>query len=167
MGWDHEPSPEVAEEIAAMNEALNDKEAMAEAEEEVRRRDEELERMPAYSKAHDFGLRVHDAIKPYLEADKEEEDDDLTAAMSNCFVIAVKLAGAHVMGYEDESLCGNIVRCKRSQEAAEECLGALKALRKRKVMPPKVVDPLIRENEEVLQLVKEHIAELRSRVWWS
>jgi hypothetical protein len=128
--------------------------------------DNELKKLPYYTRAFDFGLQVHDVLKPYLTPDEEEQDEDFIDALANGFNIAAKLAGAHGMGYEDDMICGNIVCCKRSLEAAGECLRALKSLRDRKLMPAEVADPLLKEGEEVRGLVEQHIAEMRSRVWW-
>src|SRR2546425_483984 len=80
---------------------------------------------------------------------------------------------AHEMGWDrdelgddDDVLCGNIVCCKKSLAAANECLQGLQSLRARRAVPTKVLDPLIREGKEVRALVEQHIVELRSRVWW-
>jgi hypothetical protein len=128
--------------------------------------DHELKRLPYYTKAFDFGLHVHDQLKPYLTPDEEDQDEDFIDALANGFNIAAKLAGAHGMGYEDDMICGNIVCCKRSLDAANECLRALKSLRERRIMPGEVADTLLKEGEEVRALVEQHITELRSKVWW-
>jgi len=128
--------------------------------------DHELKKMHYYTKAFDFGLHVHDQLKPYLTSEEDEQDEDMMDALANGFNIAAKLAGAHGMGYEDDMICGNIVCCKRSLESANECLRALKSLRERGKMPGAAANPLIKEGEEVRALVEQHIDELRSRVWW-
>ena len=128
--------------------------------------DNELKKLPYYTRAFDFGLRVHDQLKPYLTADGEDQDEDFIDALANGFNIAAKLAGAHGMGYEDDMICGNIVCCKRSLEAADECLRALMSLRERGLMPAAAADPLLKEGEQVRGLVEQHIADLRGQVWW-
>jgi len=42
----------------------------------------------------------------------------------------------------------------------------LESLKARRLAPAKTLDPLIAECKEVRRLVEEHIADLRSRVWW-
>jgi hypothetical protein len=128
--------------------------------------DNELKKLPYYTRAFDFGLQVHDQLKPFLTPDEEDQDEDFIDALANGFNIAAKLAGAHGMGCEDDMICGNIVCCKRSLEAANECLRALKSLRERGLMPAQAADPLLNDGEEVRALVEKHIADLRSRVWW-
>ena len=135
--------------------------------EEIRRQEEEaLEAIPAYSRGYEFGLKVHDVLKPYFTPDQEDQDEDLIEAVRGGFTIAAKIAGAHGMGYEDDVLCGNIVCCKRSLAATNECLRGLQSLHVRSAVPAKVLDPLIQECKEVRALVEEHIEQLRSRVWW-
>src|SRR5258706_9498504 len=71
MGWDlDEPEPE-GEQEDWVNPLSSGEEIEIddEVDEEMRRSDEELERMPAYAKAFAFGMNVHDMLKPYLEAD--------------------------------------------------------------------------------------------------
>ncbi|HLW64020.1 MAG TPA: hypothetical protein VKS79_01795 [Gemmataceae bacterium] len=128
--------------------------------------DRELKKLPYYTRAFDFGLHVHDVLKPYLKPDEEDQDEDFIDALANGFNIAAKLAGAHGMGCEDDMICGNIVCCKRSLEAANHCLRALKSLRDRKLMPAEVANPLLQDGEDVRGLVEQHIADLRSKVWW-
>ena len=123
-----------------------------------------------HSRAFELGTQVHKALEPYCGAyagtEEIDEDQDLTDAIDGSMMIAAKLAGAHGMGYDDDMLCGNIVCCKRSLAGADQCLRGLRALRERGFAPPEVLDPLVAEGEQVRQLVAEHIAELRSRVWW-
>jgi len=125
-----------------------------------------LKNTPYYSAAFHFGLQVHEQLKPFLVPDDEDQDQDFIDALANGFTIAAKLAGAHGMGYDDDVLCGNIVCCKRSLEAAVECLRALACLRERGLLSPAIADPLLKEGSEVRSLVEQHIAELRSKVWW-
>jgi hypothetical protein len=183
MGWDRDddesPAMEWLEEALESQEdeddddetfvidAADDPDMMNEDDEDSEPwEDNELKKLPYYTRAFDFGLRVHDQLKPYLTPDEEDQDEDFIDALANGFNIAAKLAGAHGMGCEDDMICGNIVCCKRSLEAASECLRALTSLRDRTLMPAEVADLLLKEGEEVRGLVEQHIAELRSRVWW-
>src|SRR5262249_52489032 len=68
---------------------------------------EPLGSLPVYARSYAFGLRVHEAVKPYMDADTEEKDDDMMAALMGAFTIAAKISGGHAMGYDDELICGN------------------------------------------------------------
>src|SRR6266851_10157054 len=137
MGWVREvPEPLGDEEPASFDPAADpeDEAEIADAPSDDPESElDELEQMPAYARAYQFGLRVHNTLKPFCIPDQEDQDEDLIAALSAGFTIAAKLAGAHGMGYDDEALCGNIVCCKRSKAAAEQCLEGLRALRDRGV----------------------------------
>jgi hypothetical protein len=54
--------------------------------------------------------------------------------------IGARIAGGHGMGHEDDVLCGNIVCCKRSLAAADECLEALESLKAKGAVPSEIVD---------------------------
>jgi hypothetical protein len=140
---------------------------------------DELESVPAYSVGYRWALKVHDALKPVFEAEEEQAvptdedglddyvpDEDVSQTL-RCFEIAAKIAGGHGMGYDDEVLCGNIVCNRKSLAAANDSLEGLAALRRRGLLEPQTADELIREGEDVRELVNERIAKLRSRVWWT
>jgi len=136
--------------------------------------DDPLERrdrreIPGYAQAYDWGLRVHKSLQEFLQSTEEPEPDDpLIEAYSNSLIVAVKIAGGHAMNRDgdDDTLCGNIVCCKRALEAAHRSLAAMQELRSAGILAPAVVDPLLDEGKIVRGLVEERIAELRSRVWW-
>lgn len=141
-----------------------------EREEIARRKDEMLGAIPAYSHGQDWGLRVHRTLQPYLELDPTAElepDDPLVTAFSDSLVVSVKIAGGHCIGYDEDSICGNIVCCKRAWEAAERAVRALEELvESGGPVPAEVIRPLLEDGRQVRALVQQHIAELRSRVWW-
>ena len=168
MGWDRDELDEDDEEGEFDSEGWESPDLEADEDwEEVQRQEEEsLHAIPAYSRGYEFGLKVHDVLKPFFTPDQEDQDEDLIESVRGGFTIAAKIAGAHGMGYEDDVLCGNIVCCKKSIAAANECLQGLESLRARGAVPAQVLNPLIRECKEVRELVDEHIAQLRGRVWW-
>ncbi len=169
MGWDQPIEGEDDDDETGFDaaEMLENAEPMDEKEwREIRRKDEAaLRAIPAYTRGFQFGLKVNRLLKKLMK-ETDGEDEDGIEAVSNGFLIAAKIAGAHGMGYDDDVLCGNIVNCKRSLAAANECLAALERLKERKVLPAPKLDAAIKEAREIRGLVEQHIAELRSRVWW-
>jgi hypothetical protein len=111
-------------------------------------------------------LRVFEVLKAEFGKRGDDLDEVMAQALGDARMVAAKIAGGHGMGYQDESLCGNIVCCKRSLEAAQRSLQSLRELASRH--PPLSIPlaPLLQEGQEIAQLVEGHIAELRSRVWW-
>jgi hypothetical protein len=169
MGWD-KPSdgdenedelPDVEEINRLCEEAVND----PEIEREMAESRAALEAMPAYRRGYAFGLKTHRALKQLMESKDADLAEDAAEASINAHIVAAKLAGSHGMGYEDDTLCGTICVVKRSLAAANTCLEALERLRGRGITD-KRLDALLVEGKEVRRLVEEHIAELRSRVWW-
>lgn len=136
-----------------------------EVDERLRKEEEALQQMPAYRRSFDFGLRAHRALQRYC-TEEHLPGDPMIEAVSNSMIIAAKIAGGHAMGYGPDSLCGNIVRCRRGLEAAEQCLAAMHTLREAGEIPADVLDPLIAECGEVRTTVEHHIAHMRSQVWW-
>lgn len=175
MGWFRDEPPDEEQQrlddelIEEMNRAAAEYEALSDEEKEVlhQQEHEEIEAIPAYHAAHEFGLRVHHALQPFVrEMCEEDPDEELLVAFGDSLVIAAKLVAGHAMGYEDDSLCGNIVNCKRALRAADRCLAAMRALRDRGAVEHQLIQSLLEEATQVRDLVRARITELRSRVWW-
>jgi hypothetical protein len=166
MGWDRDRDDEPAFEMP--DPADVDSDFTDEEWEEICRRDEEaLHAIPAYSRGFEWGLKVHKALKPFLEGNEDlDPDAPLVEAFSRSLIVAAKIAAAHGMGYDEDALCGNIVCCKRSLEAAQRSVTALEELARQGTVPATTITPLLEEGREICTLVEQHIAELRSRVWW-
>ena len=131
--------------------------------------DDGLNEVPAYRIAYDLGLKVHDALRPFLLLHEQEDAEvarRLGETMGNALVPAAKISGGHAMGYDEEVLCGNIVCCKRALEAATECRRDLGELMEEGLLPRVLAEDLRREMGRVLDAVEGRVAELRSSVWW-
>jgi hypothetical protein len=168
MGWDREEEPltdgesdGTADEFAALNEPPSIEDI-----EEIRRERDELQNLPAYRRSFDWSIRVFEALKPEFGKLGDNLDELLTQTICDAQVVAAKIAGGHGMGYEDESLCGNIVCCKRALEAAKRSLQSLSELSHNHPPLSAPLAPLLQEGQEIERLVEYHIAELRARVWW-
>lgn len=166
-GWDRDDltgddeDEETAEILSALNEPPSEEDI-----EEVRRERDELEELPAYRRSVDWSVRVFEVLKAEFGKLGDDLEEVMAQALGDARMVAAKIAGAHGIGYEDEVLCGNIVCCKRSLEAAQRSLQRLRELSHRHPPLRAPLAPLLHEGQEVAQLVEEHIAELRSRVWW-
>ena len=156
MGWDLDAEPPF--DVPDPEEVDED-----EVEDSARERRSGLESIAAFVRAQAWGRRVREGC---LEGEGEEGDEDLAEALGSGFLVAVKIAGGHGMGYEDDSLCGNIVCCRRALEAAQRCIKALESLGARALVPAHTLAALMAEGREVEALVQERIRDLRSRVWW-
>jgi hypothetical protein len=165
MGWDKiEISDEVQEMMAAA-------ELEVEAENEERESlgldaddDDDLEELndrstvPGYAEAFDWGLRMHDKLRPFVELLEEPEPDHpLIIAYGQSLVVAAKIIGGDSMSrHEETMLCANIVCLRPALTAANDSLEALEGAHDRKELPPEVANELLSEGYHVRQLVEAH-----------
>lgn len=194
MGWDRPDDAEGDDEgdpgfdaAAIMEEAAAEVEAEKAERERLGQSDAdddddpfaEIEReerqIPAYKLANDVGLRMHEALQPFMKArvpddpeewDRDEIDERLGEAYIGCMIAAAKIVGGHAMGYEDDVICGNIANVKRGMAAAEKAEAALLWLRDERALPADLVETLLPDVRAVIEAVKGHIETLRARVWW-
>ena len=93
-------------------------------------------------------------------------DEDVLEAISASSVIPAKIAGGHGMGYEKDTLCGNIANCKRSLKNARKCIYMLEIVREKATCPDSDINILIDDAIKVEREVLKWIEYLRSRIWW-
>jgi hypothetical protein len=201
MGWDEPDDPEDVDDNDEREPGFDPKSIMADAAAEAGAEEAERERLgkspdddppddplgkkeerdderriPAYKLANEVGLRVHEALKPYMQArvpedvenwDRDEADERLGEAYIGCMIAAAKIIGGDAMGYEDDVLCGNIANCKRGLAGADQAEAALLWLREKNALPAGLVDRLLPDVRAVQQAVRARIEELRRGVWWA
>lgn len=163
MGWDRDDGdsaePAFAEGIEA--EPATDEELA-----KFQREQKAVEEIPAFARSREWAMNVWSALE-HVDADETSIlAEQLQEAIGGSMSVSVKIAGGHGMGYDDQSLCGNIVRCKKALEAADESLRALKEIQEGGHVPAATIEPLIANGLDIRALVEAWIAELRERVWW-
>ena len=126
---------------------------------------EEVRQIPAFQMGHAFSLRLHEFLERGLDGEGEE-DEDVVGAMSAASMVPAQIAGGHGIGYDRDSLCGNIANCKRALKNAAACRVLLGDLGRRGLIPEASADALEGEAEQLCTAVASWIEELRSRVWW-
>jgi hypothetical protein len=93
----------------------------------------DLDQIPPYCSAHQFGLRMFAVVGG---AELEQDDgEDLIAAMRGVQTAAAQIAGGHGIGYERDSISGNIANCKRAQKNIDMCVTSLRHLSDTGVLP--------------------------------
>jgi hypothetical protein len=70
------------------------------------------------------------------------------------------------MGYDEDVLCGNIVKNRMSLAAIVRCQEAWGELVEQRIVTREFAEPLVSEMRRVQGMVEERIGELRARVWW-
>jgi hypothetical protein len=127
--------------------------------------DQEFDTLPAYRMAQEYALAFDRQITARLR-DRAATDEDARQAIQAALDIPAEIAGGHCIGYERETLCGNIACCKRALACLDASLDGLLALRKRGTLPPAEADTLLRRGRELGEAILERIEALRLRVWW-
>ena len=78
--------------------------------------------------------------------------------------VGANLAGGHGLGYEEEFICGNIVKCRWALSDCQFCREMLEQLHQK--TGETVYGELTDESRKLAELIRERIARLRKRVWW-
>lgn len=128
--------------------------------------DRQLHRIPAYHMAMKLSEKMDRVVRPLLKSGGSEPPEDVGEAYIQIKIVAVKIAGGHGMGYDDDALGGNVVNCKRARAAADECEIAIKSLKKLKLISARAANDLLKDILELQKVVDKRIAELRARMWW-
>jgi hypothetical protein len=123
----------------------------------------DFEQIPAYQVAYDFAMAAHNFVERFCP--ERTDVPEIKVLAENCFLVPVKIAGGHGMGYEKDTLEGNIANCKRGLVAANNCVNALASLKARTTPIPELLK-LYTLAVKTRDVVKEWIEELRGKVWW-
>jgi hypothetical protein len=78
--------------------------------------------------------------------------------------VDANLAGGHGLGYDEDSICGNIVKCRWALSDCEFCREILEDLQHK--TGDATYAALVEESRRLAELIRERIARLRQRVWW-
>jgi len=78
--------------------------------------------------------------------------------------VGANLAGGHGLGYDEEFLCGNIVKCRWALSDCEFCREMLEQLHTQ--TGEATYAKLIEDSRRIAEVLRERIARLRQRVWW-
>jgi hypothetical protein len=78
--------------------------------------------------------------------------------------VSANLAGGHGLGYDEETLCGNIVKCRWALADCEFCREMLEQLAER--TGRRIYRTLAEQSSQLSGLIRERISRLRKRVWW-
>ena len=125
---------------------------------------EQVRDIPAYSVSNDFAGCVEDTLREH--APQWAIDEDVRHALFSAQMVPARIAGGHGIGYERDSLCGNIANCKRALRSLAECVGQIEHLSHRGIIDPRDCRALIDESREVSRAVDRWIETLRARIWW-
>lgn len=119
-----------------------------------------FENLPVHRLAYQYTIDSIDLIENRFE---NENDESLQAFARSVIIPPAKIAGGFGMGFELESLGGNIANCKRGLNAANRMLTALQGLRDKKILDEKTFQDFYSRGKEVRDELGIYIVELRER----
>ena len=125
---------------------------------------EAVREIPAYEQAQAFAERLEKAFREHV-ADWQN-NEQAAAAYISAHMVAAKIAGGHGIGYERDSLCGNIANCKRALRNVQSCIEQIGDLQDQGILPAGQVERLRAEAEDVEDGLSRWIESLRARIWW-
>ncbi len=120
--------------------------------------------IPAYKLAFEFANAALDYMKRF-EHEARGQNPLREQFCLHALRIAADITGGHGMGYEEDALCGNIVKNRWALGHAQEAQRLLKLLMERDGADV-ASTPLLRQFLPIINALEERIAELRAKVWW-
>jgi len=119
-----------------------------------------FENLSVYQLAYEYTI---DAIRLIDDRFENENDDSIYAFASSVSIPPAKIAGGFGMGFDLESLGGNIANCKRGLNAANRMLAALQQMRDKKILDQETFQEFYERGKEVRDELGIYIVELRER----
>ena len=126
---------------------------------------EDFHDISVYQLAYAFSLAVYDYLKR-AESGRKELDPIHQQLALHGLRIAADIAGGHGLGYDEETLCGNIVKNRWALGHAVEARRLCDQLIERDGPIPDIA-ALQAQLLPIIKTLEERIAELRARVWWN
>ncbi len=125
---------------------------------------EQVREIPAYRRTEAFISILEDKLRD--GAPQKAADEDVRSALLSAQMVSAQIAGGHGIGYERDSLCGNIANCKRALGSLSACVEGVGALESSGIVSAADARELRGEAEEVSAEISRWIESLRARIWW-
>lgn len=119
----------------------------------------------AYQLAYAFSLGLLDYLKRF-HTRQPGRDLLVEAVCRHGLRIAADIAGGHGLGYDEETLCGNIVKNRWALNHAQEAQQLLIQLAQRESAAPELA-ALQAQLPPLITALRNRIASLRTKAWWS
>lgn len=119
-----------------------------------------FENLPLYQKAFDFTIDAMNMVDAHLA---DVDDESVSAFARSVTIPSAKIAGGFGLGFEMDSLGGNIANCKRGLKAANRMLNALYEIGKKELLDRDIYLEFYGRAKEVRDELAIYIVELRER----
>ncbi|HRS95527.1 MAG TPA: hypothetical protein P5179_09680 [Candidatus Latescibacteria bacterium] len=161
---DVQPSPETA---GTMDDLLATASADTLLEEEdalIRELYAGLGQMPAWRAVVEFCDRTMEFVAPICENVIGSPLESVTRILCReCFLVADYVLAGHELGYDEETLCGNIALCLRARRSLDRCIQCLDRF------GPEYRDACLQlrlRGKIAGVFLERRVSDLRARVWW-
>ena len=121
---------------------------------------DDFENLPVYKNAFEYTIDAMDLIDKELN---DADDKSVDAFARSVIIPPAKIAGGFGLGFEMESIGGNIANCKRGLTAANRMLNALQEMKDKKIIDKKTFTDFYNRGKEVRDQLAIYIVELRER----
>jgi hypothetical protein len=131
--------------------------------------DIELKQIPAFVICEQVAEAVRELLLPFQKEERpldEDAADAIGQAFIGIHIACAKISGGHAMGYDEDSLCGNIVNNKRALAGARQSIDGFTELQRLKVLDAETVQRILPMLQEAQAAIEARIEELRAKVWW-
>lgn len=119
-----------------------------------------FENLPLYKQAFEFTIDAMNLVDDRLA---DVNDESVSAFARSVIVPPAKIAGGFGLGFEMDSLGGNIANCKRGLNAANQMLNALYEIGDKGLLARKIYLEYYDRAKEVRDELAIYIVELRER----
>lgn len=122
-----------------------------------------LDEIEAYRLGCDFASEIYEYLRGRPE--QEEMKHYTESLLINSMKIAANIAGGHGLGYEKETICGNVVKNRWALKNVEQVIHALDCLIL-EVGPTTELLMFSTKIGVIQRAVVDRIQYLRSQIWW-
>jgi len=168
MGWDwllealenDEMEDEEEDELHLYDEDTEEGEGWKQAANYLSDEFDEVENLRVYQIAFSFGLDATNLVRAQT---LQGMDESLSSFLESATIPAAKIAGGFSMGFEMDSLGGNIANCKRGLASANTALEALREMKDKDLISQKEYLDYYNRAKEVRDELGIYIVELREQ----
>ena len=164
MGWTHLPQENSDDHLNWMDDMVLDEHEEGEDWKRLTGYEptdfDSFENLPLYKKAFDFTIAAMDMVDEHLS---DVDDESVSNFCRSVTIPSAKIAGGFGLGFEMESLGGNIANCKRGLNAANRMLNALYEMGNKEMLDRDIYLEFHNRAKEVRDELAVYIVELRER----
>ena len=124
----------------------------------------ELNEIPSWRAAVEFGNYAYEYVAPICQGQEGGPREYVLRTLCHeSYLVQDYIAAGHDIGYEEETLCGNIALCRRAMSALARCEQCLERIAGK---DREAHGALVSRAGVAKAFLTRRIQELRDMVWW-